>query len=352
MTRRRSAEPLVCTFRAVLPRTLLTAAVASAGLLAFAAHGAEDTGDPILLGRLGLHVALGLTVAVGALATIDAWPGFGRDAPGRSLLARLRTGPVDGCVRASCGALLALALALPSAAVGFELLRGALTGARGRPLVEVTPAEAVGPLGPLLYAGSPELSVALPAGADRPAVLAARPRLVLASPGARLDPPPLQVLADGRPLLAAPVELPWSGHLLRVPLAGAGDARSLRLVATGARGGAALSLPDGAVWFERAAPGGRLAAAALAGGLALGAAAVALGIATLLARDAARALCAAAALAVLAGGALLGLFPHGAAIEAFAAGSWSAAAGTRAGVLWSLSGAAVAMLGGSRRRRS
>ena len=67
-----------------LPPTLLAAACGTLLAVVAARWTTAETDAAYHPATLWLHLAIALTLVAGVAATVDAWPGFGSDHPGRA----------------------------------------------------------------------------------------------------------------------------------------------------------------------------------------------------------------------------------------------------------------------------
>ncbi len=336
------------TGRTALRPTLL-AALLGTSLAVFAARWTTaETDAAYHPTTLWLHLAFALTLVAGVAATVDAWPGFGSDQPGRGALLRLRVGPLDGLPAATLGGLLALAPTLAGTGVAFELLD---SRPDDRPLAEIVRPLPAGDRA-ILHSGQPSLEFELPATTDdRPwNRLVVRPRVVVGSRDALLEACRVTVQIDGQDL-APPLRFTLTGDQGVVelpPPAVPGAARRLTLRREPGPG-VALALETEALTALRPAPWSppwqALLAAAWAGFLASCAAAVGLGIgAAVAALGASRGVALAATLVLTALSGPAGRAPHGRVIEALAEDHWIPTRAVAETVSGSLSIALLAML--------
>lgn len=330
-------------------RPTLLAALLGTSLAVFAARWTPaETDAAYHPATLWLHLAIALTLVAGVAATVDAWPGFGSDQPGRGALLRLRVGPLDGLPAATLGGLLALAPTLAITGAAFELLDAR---SDDRPLTEAVRPLPAGDRA-ILHPGQPSLEFELPATAsDRPwNRLVLRPRVVVGSRDAVLEACRVTVQVDGQDL-APPLRFTLTGDLGAVavpPPAIPGAARRLTLRREPGPG-VALAFEAEALTALRPAPGSPpwqvLLAAAWAGFLASCAAAIGLGVgAAVAAMGASRGVALAAALVLTALSGPAGPAPHGRVIEALAEDHWIPTVAVAEAVSGSLSIAVLAML--------
>jgi len=300
-----SARPLLfaarhCLLRAALP-TLVAVLVAGIGaaLRSEAAAGGAGALSP------WLQIAPFVAAVACCLAAIEYWPTLARGRPGADFVVRCTARPLHGAGTAAAGALLALLLLLLLLAAGAACLlpaphaHRALT-ATGRPLLD---------------SGDRELAFAA-GGVVGDEV---RLRAVALLPQQSPLPTELQVLADGQPLLAEPVEVAASHQLVRVPLGGrAVDTLTVRRTA----GNLPLLFERDGVVVVESAVRSRLCSALLAFALYLVPAAVALAWTMLLGPLVALPVALAVTTAALALLVLADLSPAGTGVALAARGQW------------------------------
>ncbi|MEZ5963238.1 MAG: hypothetical protein R3F56_05255 [Planctomycetota bacterium] len=180
-------EPARAAFAAVLRRGLvawllaLPLALVAARAGSTAAAGASAGG----LAVLWLHLPGVLLALAAIVATVDAWPLFGRDREGGALVRRLRRTSLDGCGMAAAGGTVAAAVLLTAAGASFAVACRAF-----------------------LDLEAPHTFVRVAAAPPSPALDARRDRMVLRGDGTVADAVRLNPLVAWAPgTLFVPVEL-------------------------------------------------------------------------------------------------------------------------------------------------
>jgi hypothetical protein len=257
-----------------------------------------------------LHLPAMVAALICCAAAIECWPTFAQRRPGADWLLRLLPPPLFGCGAAMLGALCALALLL--------LPLGTLAGALAPP----PHAQRTLPAGRAPIVRAPGNEVTFAAGGCTAIGLELRPIALL--PTGPLEPTRLQMFADDRPLLDAPVAISGTRQLVRLPLA-AVRIDTLRVRSVG--GSLPLLFPAGAVVLIEAEPRSGLGNGALAAGCYLLAAAATLAVGALAAPFVALPVAWTLLLAALLLQTLGGLGPVSDAVDALLRGHWLGTAG-------------------------
>ncbi len=325
----------ICAPR-IATRLLVPTLVAIAvGWLCVRVH-PDTASDPVDTAAAWLELPLLLVVAAAVLATVDAWPGFGRDRAEHALVERARPGPLGGAgvaMLVGCG-LATVALAVVGLA--FEL---ALDRPANRAIDVVHPLTIGSGDAVRLDREHPRVRLALSHVALVDAI-ELRPQMPF-GPEGTLVPTPIRILdSTGEPLGAEQVvERP--GQLVRVAFA---PRRLGAIELVHGAGGVPLFLPAGAASAHRGRAASARVAAAAAACTGVVSAAVALGLLVLLRRRLSKSLCSAAGILIPIATTAIGFTPDSTAVHAYARNQWPLSDDAFRAGFWSLSAIAAAML--------